>query len=433
LKSEKVKNKLHNEKLRELGLYIHIPFCVKKCDYCDFLSAPAEEAVKQRYLEALLIQIRSYQGKMDDIIVPTIFIGGGTPSCLEASYINEIMKAVNEVFLIASDRLEATIEVNPGTVTKEKLLAYKAAGINRLSFGLQSVDNQELKMLGRIHSYEQFEENYLAAREAGFHNINVDLMSALPGQTQKSWENTLNKIASLNPEHISAYSLIIEEGTPFFLRYGEGSAGATRLPEEDLDRELYHRTREILSSYGYQRYEISNYAKEGFESRHNSSYWTLKEYLGIGLGASSLLLSSNNSTSATDENYLRFHIEEDLECYIKQCLQYQQRQQRSNAQNMEVSNQEEDPIGILRDIEHLSKRSRMEEFMFLGLRMDQGVSQDEFYHKFHITMDDLYHKEIMQMSEQHLLRLEGNRLKLTEYGIDVSNVVLAKFLLDQER
>ena len=408
-------------KLRDLGIYIHIPFCIKKCDYCDFLSAPAGEETKRRYLEALLIQIRSYLGKSDGYIVPSIFVGGGTPSCVEASYINLIMEALKDVFLIDWGRLEATIEVNPGTVSKEKLMTYKEAGFNRLSFGLQSADNKELRLLGRIHSYEQFKDNFYLAREVGFSNINIDLMSALPGQTVASWEGTLSSVINLKPEHISAYSLIIEEGTPFFQRYGEESVGNSILPDEETDRLIYHRTKEILKSNGYDRYEISNYAKEGFECRHNNSYWIGTQYLGLGLGAASLIHNG------------RFHIVNDLELYIQLCEKYQSNQQVENINDIKWTSDEisKDAIGLYSDFELLKEKDRMEEFMFLGLRLSKGVSKADFFQRFHISIEAIYGNVTRQLLQNGLLISAGDRLKLTEYGIDVSNVVLAEFLLGE--
>lgn len=411
-----------DRKLRDLGIYIHIPFCIKKCDYCDFLSAPATEETKQRYLDALLIQIRSYQGKTNGYIVPSIFIGGGTPSCLEASFIKSIMEALKEVFTIDEERLEATIEVNPGTASKEKLSAYKEAGLNRLSFGLQSTDNTELQMLGRIHSYEQFKENYKTAREAGFLNINIDLMSALPGQTEKSWELTLNRVIQLKPEHISAYSLIIEEGTPFFSRFGQESEKNNMLPDEETDRLMYHRTKDILKSNGYDRYEISNYAKKSFECRHNNSYWIGTEYLGIGLGAASLI------------NKVRFHIENELEQYIRLCLEYEKKQQTINVNydKLDSDGLDMDVIGIQRERELLSDKQRMEEFMFLGMRLCAGISRKDFIKRFHIEIESVYGKIIEKLINNKLIISEDDNIKLTEYGIDVSNTVFTEFLLNEE-
>ena len=269
-----------------LELYIHIPFCVKKCLYCDFLSAPAGEEVRERYVEALLTEIRGRGREYAGRPVSSVFFGGGTPSLLTGTQMKRLLGTVSGSFLLAADA-EITAEANPGTVDLEKLTAYAQAGINRLSIGLQSADNVELAAIGRIHTWEQFLETYRQARQAGFVNVNVDLMSALPGQTAESYENTLRRVLALapQPEHISAYSLILEEGTPL---YDSCQAGLTDIPGEDTDRRMYQDTKRILEEAGYRRYEISNYAKEGFACRHNCGYWQRRDYLGLGLGAASL-------------------------------------------------------------------------------------------------------------------------------------------------
>lgn len=471
---------------RPLGLYIHIPFCVKKCDYCDFLSAPAGAAVKSRYFDALLNEIRGYEGKTDEYYVPTIFIGGGTPSCVEAAYIRQVLDAVREVFEVLpgieyqsdveelTDRsdpsdvgeqtnrrdpsnnkikpnagnqsdielkfdrvnrtklgsdndvnsptppVEITIEINPGTIDEEKLTVYREAGINRISFGLQSTENRELKLLGRIHTYEEFLKNYELARKLGFKNINIDLMSALPGQTLAAWEATLRRVADLQPEHISAYSLIIEEGTPFYERYREGCTDAVLLPDEDMDREIYLKTQEILHTYGYHRYEISNYSKEGYECRHNLSYWTGTEYLGLGLGAASLLA------------HTRFHNTPELEEYIGLCTDVCKNQSIAQLGQAidNVGTIMMDPFGLRREQQSLSITMQMEEFMFLGLRITRGVRREEFQHRFGVTMNEIYGDVIRHLIDRGLLTEEGDRLYLTNYGIDVSNTVLAEFLLE---
>ena len=279
--------------MKELELYLHIPFCVKKCNYCDFLSAPAEEETRAAYVDALLEEIRGFEDP-EDYEVVTVFFGGGTPSILPGQEIFRIMEALREKFSFRKGA-EITLEANPGTVDKEKLSCYKKAGINRLSFGLQSADAEELKKLGRIHTWEKFLESFQLAREAGFSNINVDLMSALPGQTKESWEKTLRQVLALQPEHISAYSLIIEEGTPFYQLYEKDverrDAGEEPelLPSEEEERAMYEATGRILKEQGYLHYEISNYAKPGRECRHNLGYWQRRDYLGFGLGASTLL------------------------------------------------------------------------------------------------------------------------------------------------
>lgn len=373
---------------KELGLYIHIPFCVNKCAYCDFLSAPATDKTKELYVDALINEINGYKDVLKDYKIKTIFIGGGTPSSIKEEYIVRILKAIGQVENIK----EVTIEVNPGTLTKAKLEAYLDAGINRLSIGLQSADNEELKVLGRIHTYEEFEENYRLARSVGFKNINIDLMSALPGQTMTKWRETLDKVIILEPEHISAYSLIIEEDTPFYDKYNEGN-----LPSEEEDRKIYEITKEVLLKNGFTRYEISNYAKPGFESMHNSSYWTGVEYLGLGLGSSSYL------------NLHRFHNETDLDKYI------------------EVS---KDPRQIIKEVTELTIKERMEEYIFLGLRMSKGISKKEFRKKFLVTIESIYERLILKLISQGLIIEDHDRIFLTDKGIDISNYVLSQFILD---
>ena len=390
------------KKHKDLGLYIHIPFCVKKCDYCDFLSAPGTEVVKKQYVEALLNEIHSYKGKVDDYLVPTIFIGGGTPSAIDPLLIEDIMKAVRDVFHIDDTRLEATIEVNPGTLMKDKLMVYKRAGLNRISFGLQSTDNIELKRLGRIHTYEQFKENYNLAREIGFNNINIDLMSALPGQTLETWENTLNRVINLGPEHISAYSLIIEEGTPFHYLYGEDGKLRDMLPDEDMDRRIYHRTKELLKANGYNRYEISNYSREGYECRHNISYWIGSEYLGLGIGASSLFKGA------------RIKNIHDINKYIERS-------------SKDLDNQGLQDL-IREEYLELTISDKIEEFMFLGLRLTKGISIKEFEKRFQTSIYKAYNKEIKRLLDNNLIAIDGDILGLTDYGIDVSNAVLCEFI-----
>ena len=289
---------------KELELYIHIPFCVKKCAYCDFLSGPQDEETIEQYVVSLLDEIPAHGAKKEFVSshgVTSIFLGGGTPSILNASQIQRIFATLKTSFKI-SQETEITIEANPGTVTREKLETYRTCGINRISFGLQSVNNDEPKLLGRIHTYEEFLESFRLAREYGFDNINVDLISAIPKQTVASWEETLQKVIALQPEHISAYSLIVEEGTPFAKIYGEDCPGERDLPSEEEERAIYYRTEELLNTAGYHRYEISNYAKVGKECKHNLGYWERKEYLGIGLGAASLIGNTRYSNT-TDLTY----------------------------------------------------------------------------------------------------------------------------------
>ncbi len=406
-------NQRNNLNKKNLGLYIHIPFCVRKCDYCDFLSATASKEVKKAYVDALIYEIKSYEGRMDEYTVPTIFIGGGTPSSLEQGEISRILEALDKVFPMDWTRMEATLEANPGTVNRGKLEEYKKAGINRLSFGLQSTDDAELKVLGRIHVYQEFLDNYRLARELGFDNINVDLMSALPNQTVTAWETSLHRIAGLSPEHISAYSLIIEEGTHFYELYREGTPGRKELPDEDTDRAMYARTKEILKQYGYERYEISNYAKPGYECRHNNSYWIGTEYLGLGLGAASLIADT------------RFSNETDLKSYIRLCNQYQ-----SGKTEREGLSCQADVLGIRRNVSVLTQQQRMEEFMFLGLRRMEGVSRIEFRNRFSVPPEEIFGDCLRKLEEKKLIRSVGDLIQLSEYGIDISNYVLSSFLLD---
>lgn len=391
-------------KKQQLGIYIHIPFCVRKCDYCDFLSSPATKDVRKRYVNALIDEIYSYRENYLEYEVKTIFIGGGTPSVLEGIDIIRIIEALRKSFLICSqEEIEITIECNPGTVSEDKLLAYQKAGINRISFGLQSSNNKELVLLGRIHTYEEFYENYQLARRLGFQNINIDLMSALPGQKLIDWEDTLHRIMELEPEHISAYSLIIEQGTPYYDLYGEGIGKSEKnkkllytLPEEEEERKIYNQTQVILRSNGYHSYEISNYAKEGYECIHNSSYWRRIDYLGIGLGASSLIHNS------------RYHNTEDLTLYIEH--------------SKEITS-------IREEYQRLSVEEQMEEFMFLGLRMRNGILKEEFYQIFEEKIDIVYGKTIEKLKKEKLISETEKRIYLTDMGIDISNYVFAEFLI----
>lgn len=375
--------------MRPLEIYIHIPFCISKCKYCDFKSAPSCPKERSDYVESLCEKIRSYGEFAKAYRVVSIFIGGGTPSILETWQMKEIFNVIKETFELTfrgePDVPEVTVEMNPGTVTAEKLAAYRECGVNRLSIGLQSVNNHELKALGRIHTYEEFLETYQMAREAGFKNINIDLISAIPHQTVESWRETLEKVVSLEPEHISAYSLIIEEGTPFYKRYGEGEHD-DELPSEEDERQMYHDTREILASYGYERYEISNYAKPGYECRHNLGYWERCEYLGIGVGAASLIGNQRWSQG--------------------------------------------DTLDYVPEVEVLSRENEMEEFMFLGLRKIHGVSKERFEELFGVSMSEIYGDVIETMKSKGLLEEIAEFVRLTEAGIDVSNYVMSEFLLD---
>ena len=379
--------------MKNLEIYIHIPFCVKKCAYCDFLSAPASTEAQRQYLLALLREIRSFPRK-EEYEVVSVFFGGGTPSIWPSDWIEMVLVALHDTFSFVNEP-EITIECNPGTADVSKLVAYRSLGINRISFGLQSTDDRELRLLGRIHSFETFCETYAAARQAGFSNVNIDLMSALPGQTMDLWKNSLEKVAELEPEHISAYSLTIEEGTPFYQKYSTLD-GQRMLPTEREDRGMYHFTKEFLEEKGYHRYEISNYAKEGMESRHNMTYWNGGSYVGFGLGAASYL------------NGKRFSNTRDKHEYWEDAKNAYQNYRLTDAQ---------------------TEQATMEEFMFLGLRMMKGISPQEFEEKFHQDFGTIYGRAVEKLKMQGLLEEEGGRIRLTERGIDVSNQVLVEFLL----
>ena len=370
-----------------LELYIHIPFCIKKCDYCDFLSGPVSRAGQEDYVYALLREIKEAASR-EKRPVSTLFIGGGTPSVLPVDLMELLLSELSEQFRFLP-AAECTIEANPGTLTEEKLVLYRKYGLNRISIGLQSPVDQELKMLGRIHDYREFLESYELARHVGFDNINVDLMFAIPGQSYEGWVRNLRTVAALAPEHISAYSLIIEEGTPFFSRKLD-------LPDEDTEYRMYEDVAGILGEYGYHQYEISNYARFGFECRHNKGYWKRMDYLGLGLGAASLIGKKRFTNTNIMEEYL---------------------------------NHSRDLTGIRKDVEILEKKDEMGEFMFLGLRMTEGVSEEEFQEYFHVSVEKIYGRVIEKYIRQGLLERRNGRIFLTRRGIHVSNAVMADFLL----
>lgn len=382
---------------KDMQLYIHIPFCVRKCAYCDFLSFAADEQTQAAYVQALIQELEFYGEKYKERNISTIFIGGGTPSCLDERWMTLIMETVYRCFMVADDA-EITMECNPGTVTDAKFAAYKNVGINRLSIGLQSANDEELKVLGRIHTFEQFLRTYEKARQFGFSNINVDLMSALPGQSVSNFMGSLKKVVRLKPEHISAYSLIIEEGTPFYEKYREDVRRQERdeptifLPKEEEVYEITERTREFLQAEGYHWYEISNFARKGMECRHNIGYWKRADYLGVGLGAASLL------------EEVRYVNTSDFDEYVK--------------------NPTQAAIG-----EPVSRTAQMEEFMFLGLRMIDGFHRQEFLDKFGIEIEAVYGEVLNTLQREGLLQKREARIALTQKGIDVSNYVLAQFLL----
>ncbi len=381
---------------KTVGIYIHIPFCVQKCLYCDFISAPASSQIKKEYVEQLLKEIELRTQGFDTFMVDTVFIGGGTPSVLEPKDIERILCKLKEEFCISPD-CECSIEVNPGTVDMNKLMAYREAGINRLSIGLQSCNDNELKALGRIHDFRIFEETFRLARKAGFDNINVDLMSSIPEQTVESFEKSLKCIVELEPEHISVYSLIVEEGTPFYNMN-------LNLPSEDEERLIYHETGRILKEHGYSQYEISNYAKSGKECKHNIKYWKCDEYIGFGVAAASYL------------NGVRWKNTENINKYMK-CMR----------DSLAVQDLQDEDFYCEREI--LTPEDQYAEFMFMGLRMNEGVSKKEFVKRFGVSVNEIYGDIIRKHLQNGLLIQADERIQLTDRGRDISNCVMADFII----
>lgn len=393
---------------KRLSLYIHIPFCVQKCRYCDFYSAAASAQEKLQYTELLCREIRSW-GRMlrEQYSVYTIFMGGGTPTCLTPDCLEKIGAEVRESF--DCDALtEFTTEANPGTVTPEHLAVWQQMGINRVSLGLQSAQNRELQMLGRIHSYEEFLDTYQMIRQSGMDQINIDVMAAIPEQTLESYQDTLEKIVSLNPEHISSYSLIVEPETVF---WDWEKNGTLKRVDEDTDRQMYEWTGKYLQQMGYHRYEISNYCRSGMECKHNCVYWTGGEYLGLGVNASSYL------------NGYRFRVpvfQKSYRSYVDRICQL------AGNESADLQN----AIQGMDELEIIDQKEQMEEFMFLGLRMMAGVSEEEFFRRFGSSMMDVYGDVIKKYQKMDLIcRKDTGQMTLTEKGIDVSNSILADFLL----
>ena len=392
-----------------LELYIHIPFCVKKCDYCDFLSGPFDADVRRDYTKALCREIKWWGIRLSDKLIPSIYIGGGTPSWLEANYMAEIMDTVHKYFHV-DPRAEVTIECNPGTVSAENFNIYRSVGINRISIGLQSANDDELKLLGRIHTFDRFLHTFEFARVAGFDDISVDIMTGLPGQTPAKLTHTIQQVTRLQPEHISAYALIIEKGTPFYDRYKfdavKQHAGmeTEALPNEDQEYELYKTAQMQLVTHGYEQYEISNYAKKGHVCQHNIGYWKRVPYLGMGIGAASLL------------NECRFSNERNIHDYI------------AHTDELVMENfRQESPMR--EDFQELSRQNAMEEFMFLGLRMNAGVSRSDFRQAFGLEIDGVYGPVIQRLRNEGLLEAAEGRIFLNERGMDLSNYAMAQFLL----
>jgi len=386
------KNKSCREQ-RQLSIYIHIPFCKQKCYYCDFLSACFSDFEIQDYFIKLEKEIREQSAQYTGTTVTSIYFGGGTPSYPDAELVCRILRVIKEELYVSPDA-EISLEANPGTISIDKLTQYKLAGFNRLSIGLQSAIENELKEIGRIHTFREFLSGYKNARKAGFTNINIDIMSALPGQKLETYLKTLLQVVELRPEHISAYSLIIEEGTVFWDRYHDDkTTNFPALPSEETEALMYEKTDEILKQHGYQRYEISNYAIPGKECIHNSVYWERKNYVGFGLGAASL---------------------------------YENKRWKNTDQMQEYLNK---PSGKLRtDCQSLTREEQMEEFMFLGLRLVRGVGIENFQDTFGESIYHVYEKQIKKFMENHLLEENKGRIRLTTKGLDLSNIVMSEFL-----
>ena len=401
--------------MKNLELYIHIPFCMKKCAYCDFLSFPCDEKTQVAYADALIREIEYYGPKMKNYVVSTIFVGGGTPTWLNEEKMAEIFDAITTYFQV-SNEAEITMECNPGTVTPAKLNLYKKIGVNRLSIGLQSADDTELQLLGRIHTFEKFLKTYEMARNAGFKNINVDLMSGIPYQTAEKFLHTLQKVVRLKPEHISVYSLIIEKGTPFYdtyqsdLELQEVGKPTQMLPTEDEVYRIIKLTQQYLAKTGYEQYEISNFAQPGFECTHNIGYWTRENYLGLGIGAASLL------------DNIRYTNISEMETYIEKTKQIQLLSFEQPQGNATVG------TNLHAEAFAVSRKAQMEEFMFLGLRMNRGVTRQQFQDTFGVPIEGIYKDALEHLKAEGLLEIRAGQITLTEKGQDLSNYALAQFL-----
>ncbi len=370
----------------EIGIYVHIPFCKQKCYYCDFVSFAKSEMWEEKYIQALKKEIKNNSKKAKECVVTTIYFGGGTPSYIESKEIVSVLNTIKENYDI-DRQVEITIEVNPGTVTKDKLEDYKKAGINRLSIGLQSTDNTILKQIGRIHTFEQFLNTYEIARKVGFTNINVDLMLALPNQTEEILQDSLQKVIRLNPEHISLYSLILEEQTPMFTLVEEGKL---TLPDEETERNMYWNTKKRLEQNGYIHYEISNFAKPERKSKHNQNCWNQKPYLGFGISAHSYYNKTRYSNTINLKDYIQ-SVGDGL-----------------------VSARKIQTIHEIQTIEDERK-----EYMLLGLRNIQGVSIAEFKTKFIQNPIYLFRKELDKLVKEDLIEVDIDNIKLTNKGLDL--------------
>lgn len=403
---------------QRMELYIHIPFCVKKCRYCDFLSFPADESSQEAYVKALRKELAFYGEQYPQRELSTIYIGGGTPSWLTERQMASILEQVYHSFSVDSGA-EISIECNPGTITDHKFSVYRKSGINRLSIGLQSANNEELKLLGRIHTYEQFLKTYEMAHSHGFSNINIDLMNSLPRQTRETMEASLQKVLRLKPEHISAYSLMIEKGTPFYEEYKFDSvkqqAGMETeiLPDEEEVCRITKGTEQILKEAGYDHYEVSNFARPGYACRHNIGYWKREDYLGTGLGAASLI--ENIRYTNTREFYAY------LEEADRLCAGVWRREEKGTVTELPATN-------LHASVEAVGRKGQIEETMFLGLRMTEGIYRKEFEQAFGVSVESVYGSVLDRLQKEGFLEKREGRIYLTEKGRDLSNYVLAQFL-----
>lgn len=379
--------------MRKLGIYIHIPFCKRKCDYCDFVSFSNKQNLVNKYVETLKKEINKCRISKEEYLVDTIYFGGGTPSYIDSKYIIDILEVIRNRFNVSKDA-EITIEVNPGTASEEKLNDYYKSGINRLSIGLQSVDDKLLNIIGRIHSFSDFLKTYSLAEKAGFTNINVDLMIGLPTQNLSDVKIAIEKIVELSPKHISVYSLIVEKGTPIEEKI---SKKELFLPSETLERKMYWTVKEELEKNGYIHYEISNFAKQGYESKHNTSCWNQEEYIGFGLAAHSYI------------NNTRYSNTEDIEEYMGVGVALLG-----------------DPKKTIHEVQ--DKEDKMKEYMLLALRKIEGVRISEFKKRFVDNPIYLYRKELNKLVTQELIEIEEDNIKLTNKGIDLANLVWEEFV-----
>lgn len=377
--------------MKQISVYVHIPFCASKCLYCDFVSFGGCDNQFDDYANALVKEIQNSYDFLSEYTVSSIFIGGGTPTVLPPFVLQKIISALTELNM--SKDCEFTVEANPETLNLEYIKMLKCMGVNRISMGLQSTDNDMLKKLGRIHTYEKFVENYNNILKVGIENINVDLMFSLPNQTLEDVRNTINKVVELEPKHISAYSLIIEPNTPYEKMY---ESGKLDLPSEDTDREMYELIENVLRENSYNRYEISNYAQEGYECRHNKVYWQRGDYVGFGLNAHSMI--DNIRYSNTD--ILEEYINSDYDIKFKD-----------------------------REVVKLSVKEQMEEFMFLGLRLVDGIEVRKFLELFGVSVYDVYNDELNKLKLEKMIEV-GDTIKLTKRGIDLANYVMSQFLIE---